>query len=143
MEVCLAALLFGLYATATVYAMIHFNKVASVARFRTIALVAAQQKMDEIMTTSWTTTGTKPAVLTTGTTDETAIPLNNDALNSASGLSSIYTNNDVQVTAKRRTVIGTVTGNTRLLTAAVTVSYTYCSKDYAVTLQGLRATDNF
>lgn len=150
-EVCLAALLLGYFATASVYAMIHFNKVASVARFKTIASVAAQQKMDEIMTVSWKTTGTVPAVLKTGTPE--SIPLNNDAFNSASGLGSIYTNNDVQITATRTTVITAVkeldkvTGlqktNPRLLSASVTVSYKYCNKDYAVTLYGVRATDNF
>lgn len=143
LEVCLAALLLASFATASVYSMIQFNKIASMARLRTLAQSVAQEKMDEIMTVSWTTTGTRPPVLAAGTVTENNIPLNNDALNSASGLSSIYTNNDVQVTATRATTISPVTGNTRLLSATVTLSYSYGNRPYTVTLTGVRATDNF
>lgn len=143
LEVCFAGAIFAAFAVLSMLSFDQLNRFASTARYQTLALAAAQQKMDQIMTTYWSITGSPPAVLTTGTTTETNLPLNNDPFNTERGLSSAFTNYDTQVLDSRSTAISAVSGNTRLLSVAVTVSYTYRGRSYSITQYGLRATDDF
>ncbi len=154
LEVCFAVVAFAIFSAASIYSLSQLNRFASNARYRTLALAAAQQKIDQIMTTPWSVVGTVPTVLAAGTTTEAAptvtLPLNSDPLNSATGLSSAFTNYDTQVLDTRTTVITKLTdcsGNTgsssRLLRASVTVSYTYRGKSYSIVLTTLRGTDDF
>lgn len=154
LEVSFAVALFSLFAVASIYSITQANRFASNARYETLALAAAQQKIDQIQTASWSVVGTTPTLLTAGTTTEQSptvvLPLNNDPLNSQAGLSSAFTNLDTQVLDSRTTVITKLTdcsGNTgttsRLLRVDVTVSYTYRGKTRAVTLSALRSSDDF
>lgn len=138
LEVCLATALFGYFAIASVFGMVQFNRMASVARYRTLAQVVAQQKMDQIMTTSWSYASTKPAVLNSST--ENNLPLNNDTFNTGT-LSSIYTSSDSPVTATRTTTITTL--SSRLIQATVVLTYNYAGRPYTITLVGIRASDDF
>lgn len=143
LEIAFAVAIFAAFAVLSVISFSQLNWFASSARYETLALAAAQQKMDQIMTTPWSVSGATPAVLTAGTTTETNLPLNNDSFNTETGLSSAFTNYDTQVLDSRKTVITAVGGNTRLLSVAVTVSYTYRGRSYSITQYGLRATDDF
>lgn len=144
LEVSFAIAIFSYFAVASILGLVQFNRFASVARYRTLALSAAQQRMDQVMTTSWSVLASVPAILTTGTTTETNLVLNSDPFNSEAALSSAYTTHDTQVSiTSRTTAIATVSGNTRLRVATVTVNYTYCGRPYSLSLRGLRATDDF
>ena len=154
LEVSFAVAIFSLFAGGSIYALSQADRFASNARYKTLALAEAQQKIDQIMTTPWSVLGGVPAVLTTGTTTEAApniaLPLNGDPFNSESGLSSAFTNSDTQVLDSRTTVITKLTdysGNTgsasRLLRADVTVTYTYRGKQTNLTLSTVRSTDDF
>ncbi len=154
LEVCFAVAVFSLFAVTSVYAVTLANKFASISRYRTLALAAAQQKVDQVMTTPWTVLGTVPTVLTAGTSTEASptiiLPLNGDPFNSASGLSSAFTNYDTQVLDSRTTVITKLTdcsghtgASSRLLRAVVTVTYTYRGKQYTLSLSTMRSTDDF
>ncbi len=145
---------FSLFAVSSIYALTLANQFASTSRYETLALAAAQQRVDQVMTIPWSVVGTVPTVLTAGTTTEQSpaivLPLNNDPFNSASGLSSAFTNLDTQVLDSRTTVITKLTdcsGNTgsssRLLRADVTVAFTFRGKPHTVTLNTLRGTDDF
>jgi type II secretory pathway pseudopilin PulG len=153
-EICLAMAIFSLFAATSVYALSQANRFASNSRYRTLALAAAQQKIDQIMTTPWSVAGTVPAVLTTGTTTEQApnisLPLNGDPFNSETGLSSAFSNSDTQVLDSRTTVItkltdcsGNMGANSRLLSATVTVTYTYRGVQANLSLTTMRSTDDF
>lgn len=143
LELSFAVAIFAFFAIGSIQALLQFNRFASNARYQTLATAAAQQKIDQVLTTAWSVSGTRPTVLTTGTTTESNLPLNNDTFNSASGLSSAFTSLDTQVLDPRTTVISAVSGNTRLLSVAVTVSYTYRGRAYSITLNSMRATDDF
>lgn len=177
LEVSFAVAIFALFAVGSIYALNLANRFANNSRYRTLAMAAAQQRLDLAMTTPWSTNTTPAAVLrvdsgvagTTGntkitvgtdsqgrpqaTTEESSLPLNNDAFNAETGLGSAFTNYDVQVFDKRTTVITKLMdasgndpakgANSRLLRINVTVSYTYRSKPYSVTLSSLRTADNF
>jgi len=171
MEVSFAVAIFSLFAVGSIYALNLANRFANNSRYRTLALAAAQQRIDLVMTTPWSTVSQPAKVLrvdsgvagTTGntkitvdtadvqaTTEETSLPLNNDSFNSQTGLGSAFTSYDVQVFDKRTTVIKKLTdssGNTdkksRLLRADVTVSYTYRGNPYSVSLSTLRTSDDF
>ena len=154
LEVCFAVAVFSLYAVASVYSLTQLNRFASTSRYETLALSAAQQKIDQIMTTPWSVLGTVPTVLVAGTTTEASpsvtLLLNNDPLNSGTGLSSAFTSYDTQVLDSRTTVITKLTdcsgqagASSRLLRADVTVTYTYRGKQHSITLSTLRETDDF
>lgn len=145
---------FSLYAVASVYSLTQANRFASTSRYETLALSAAQQKIDQIMAVPWSVMGTVPTVLTAGTTTEAAptvnLLLNNDPLNAGAGLSSAFTSYDTQVLDSRTTVITKLTdcsgqtgAKSRLLRADVTVAYTYRGKAHSITLSTLRETDDF
>ena len=137
----IAGAVLALFIVGSVSAMAQINRWASVARLRTLALAVTQQKIDQIMTTSWSVLSPTPTILTAGTTTESNLPLNNDAFNNETGLSSAFTNLDVQVIDTRTTQITSLT--TRTLRAVVTVSYTYRNRPYTVSMTTLRATDDF
>jgi prepilin-type N-terminal cleavage/methylation domain-containing protein len=173
LEVSFAVAIFSLFAVGSIYAMTQANRFASNSRYRTLALAACQQKIDQVMTAAWSTNpGSTPAQVLrvdsgaaqtvgnvtttvdttkfTATTTEKSLPLNNDAFNAETGLSSAFTNYDVQVIDQRTTVISKLadcTGNTgltsRLLRADVTVSYTYRGKPVSVSISALRTADDF
>ena len=154
LEVCFALAVFSLYAVASVYSLTQANRFASTSRYETLALSAAQQKIDQVMAVPWSVMGTIPTVLTAGTTTEAAptvnLLLNNDPLNAGAGLSSAFTSYDTQVLDSRTTVITKLTdcsgqtgAKSRLLRADVTVAYTYRGKAHSITLSTLRETDDF
>jgi type II secretory pathway pseudopilin PulG len=169
LEVVFAAAIFSSVAVISILAFTTFNRFASNIRYQSLAMAAAQQKMDQIMTTPWSVSGTTPTVLTTGSTVEPngsdtpgnapsaanpVLPLNNDYWNgtSATGtplssggqiLSSTFTSLDTQVIDNRTTVISAVSGNPRMVSVKVTVSYTYRGTPQSITLYSLRATNDF
>jgi len=145
---------FCLFATASVYSLTLANRYASNSRYETLALAALQQKVDQIMTTPWSVLGTVPTVLSPGTVTEASptiiLPLNNDPFNNETGLSSAFTNSDVQVIDSRTTVIAKLTdcsgntrANSRLLQATVTVSYTYRGTQHTISQNTIRTSDDF
>lgn len=144
LELCFAIAVFSSFAVASILGLMQFNRFASVARYETLATAAARQRLDQIMTISWTVLGAVPSVLTIGTATETNLVLNSDSFNAAAGLSSAFTAADtaVPITA-RTTTISAVSGNTRLLRAMVTVAYTYRGRPYSCSLTALRTTDDF
>lgn len=153
-ELCFALASFSLFAATSIYSLSQANRFASNSRYKTLALAVAQQKIDQIMTTPWSVAGAVPTVLAAGTTTEAApnvaLPLNGDPLNSANGLSSAFTNLDIQVLDSRITEItkltdcsGNTGNNSRLLRATVTVFYTYRGKQTSLALTTIRSTDDF
>ncbi|MEI9895853.1 MAG: hypothetical protein WDN28_18755 [Chthoniobacter sp.] len=140
-EVVIAASVLALFIVGAVSAMAQINRWASAARMRTLATALVQQKIDEVLTTPWSVLSTTPTVLTAGTVTETRLPLNNDAFNNETGLSSAFTNLDVQVIDTRTTVITSVSAH--MIRALVTVSYTYRGHSYSISMTTLRTTDDF
>ena len=120
--------------------MTQVNRWATGARLRTLALAVAQQRIDQVQTSPWQLSGSRPALLTPGTTTETNLPLNNDTFNSAAGLSSAFTNLDNEVSATRTTVVTDLTARTIRVT--VTVNYTFRTRAAAISLTTLRTSDN-
>lgn len=143
LELSFAVAIFSLFAVGSILALVQFNRFATVSRYQTLALAAAQQRMDQVMTTPWSVLGTRPAILTTGTTVENNLPMNNDPFNATAGLSSAFTSLDTQLIDSRTTVITAVSGNTRLLSVSITVNYTYRGRAYSISMNSLRATDDF
>jgi hypothetical protein len=141
LEVIITASILALFIVGSVSAMAQVNRLASIARMRTMALAAAQQKIDQILMTSWSVLNTAPTILTAGTTTENNLPLNYDTFNSESGLVSSFTTLDTPINLTRTTVIKSI--STRQVSAAVAVSYTYRGKTYTVNMNTLRTTDDF
>lgn len=151
-EVIFAASVLAVFACVSLVVFTQMNRFAANARLRTLAMAVAQQQVDLIQTAPWTLGSEPPAVLTTsrptaptkrtlvaGTIMENNLPLDNDSFNSQAGLSSPYTNLDLQVTATRNTVITYPT--TRTVAAVVTVLYTFRGKSFSVSLSTLRTSD--
>ena len=82
-EVLVAGALHAALISGTVTALTQLNRWATAARLRTIATAVAQQRIDQIETTAWQVVGTRPALLTAGTTTENNVPLNNDDYNAS------------------------------------------------------------
>ena len=139
-EVVFAGCLLALLVSSSVVAMTQVNRWATGARLRTLALAVAQQRIDLAQTAPWQLAGTRPAILVAATTIENNLPLNNDAFNSATGLSSAFTALDTQVSAQRTTVATDIT--TRLVRLSVTVTYTYRNRPVSVSLSTLRCSDS-
>lgn len=139
-EVVIAGAILSIFVAGAVATLAQLNRWATSARFRTLALALAQQKSDEILTTSWQTRGVRPSVLTAGTATENNLPLNNDAFNSATGLSSAFTTLDTPVAATRTTQITDV--SVRMIRAVVTVSFTYRGRPQSIRLTTLRTIDD-
>jgi len=139
-EVVIAGAILAIFIAGSVATMAQINRWASAARLRTLALALAQQKSDEVLTTPWQTRGTRPAVLAAGTNTESTLPLNNDAFNSAAGLSSAFTALDTPVGATRTTQITDLSA--RSVRAVVTVTFSYRNRPYTVSLTTLRTTDD-
>jgi len=140
-EVVIAASILALFIVGSISTMTQVNRWATAARMRTLATALVQQRIDQILTTSWSVLSPTPTLLTAGTTTETKLPLNNDAFNNETGLSSAFTNLDVQVIDTRTTVINSVSAH--MINAVVTVSYTYRAHSYSITMTTLRTTDDF
>ena len=139
-EVLIAGTLLASLIAGALTALTQLNRWATSARLRTLALAVAQQRIDLIETTPWQVVGTRPTVLTAGTTTDNNVPLNNDDYNAATSLISPYTNLDSQVMSTRTTVITDLT--TRTLRATVTITFTYRNRPFTITLNTLRATDS-
>ncbi|HEY3899125.1 MAG TPA: hypothetical protein VGM54_10955 [Chthoniobacter sp.] len=140
-EVIIAASVLALFIVGSVSAMAQINRWASVARMRTMALAEAQQKIDQILMTSWSVLNATPAILTAGTTTESNLPLNYDTFNSESSLVSSFTTMDTAINLTRTTTIKSI--STHQVSAVVTVSYSYRGKTYSVSMTTLRTTDDF
>jgi hypothetical protein len=131
------------------------NKVAIEARLRTTAVALAQQKVDEVLGTPWTS-NERPAVLKpTGTPGrgrpgkskkEQNIPMNQGTLN-APGLKSYWSNLNMNVVANRETIVADVAPPAgrpvRQVRVSVIVDYTYGGKESVVELRTLRTSDSF
>jgi type II secretory pathway pseudopilin PulG len=145
LEAAAASAMLVMLVAALALSLTQINCWASAARLKTLALAAAQEKVDEVLTTSWKVRNPAPAALvdsqpdTTPETTETLV-LNNDALNSQSTLSSAYTALDTPVNATRKTWIKSLT--TRSVRAVVTVDFTYRGRTYSTALTTLRVTDD-
>ena len=140
-EVVIAGAVLALFVVGSVSAMAQINRWAATARLRTLAMALVQQKIDQILTTPWSVLGTTPAILTAGTTTETNLPLNYDAFNNETGLSSAFTNLDVQVIDTRTTTLTSI--SSRMVSALVTVNYTYRNHSYSLSMTTLRSSDDF
>lgn len=140
-EVVIAGAVLALFIVGSVSAMAQVNRWAVAARYRTLALALVQQRIDQILTTPWSILSTTPAILTPGTTTETKLPLDNDPYNNETGLSSAFTNLDVQVIDTRTTTITSISSH--LVSAVVTVNYTYRNHSYSLSMTTLRASDDF
>src|ERR1700677_146009 len=96
MELTFAVAIFSSFAVVSILSFTTFNRFASNARYETLALAVAQQKMDQIMTSPCslnTNTSLGPILYMSGTTispnssnvytsgTETNLPLNNDSYN--------------------------------------------------------------
>lgn len=170
MELMFASALLTAFAVVSILAFTTFNRFASNARYESLALAVAQEKMDEILTSvcninSTVTLG--PTLTLSGTTvspnssdvypsiSETNLALNNDkynltrTINSGSALTlllsgTIYAGaEDTQVIDTRTTTFTAVSGNVREMTVNITVAYTYRGNQFTVTLSSIRASDNF
>ena len=139
-EVVFAGCLLAVLVSSSVVAMTQVNRWATGARLRTLALAVAQQRIDQAQTAPWQLSGTRPAILVAATTTENNLPLNNDAFNSATGLSSVFTALDTPVSAQRTTVAADIT--IRLVRISVTVTYTYRDRPVSVSLSTLRTSDS-
>ncbi len=139
-EHIVAAGMIVVFAVSALVALVQANRFANASRLQAIALAVAQQRIDEILTTSWNSATGRPAVLATGTRTEANLPLNNDSLASASaGTLSAFSNLDAQVNASRITQVIDV--SSRQVRANVNVTYQYRGRNYSVALGTLRAID--
>ncbi len=139
-EVVIAAGMLAVFAAGAMVAMTQINRFAAASRLQTLALAVAQQRVDEVLTVPWVLNAPRPEVLKVGSQTETDLPLNNDAFNSQSSLSSPFTALDLQVNARRVTEITNLAP--RRVRAVITVSYAYRGRNYALSLTTIRATDN-
>ena len=140
LEVTFAGCILAVFIAGSVVAMTQINRWATAARYRTLALAVAQQRVDEVMTTPWQIEEGRPTILTAGTATENNIPLNNDSFNSTTGLSSAFTQRDTQVNLTRTTQVTDLTART--LRAVVSVTFTYRNRPSTVTLTTMRTTDS-
>jgi type II secretory pathway pseudopilin PulG len=140
LETVFAACILAVFVCTSFIALTQINRYAANGRLKTLALAFAQQKLDLIMTVPWSVSGTRPTILAAGTVTENNLPLDNDNFNHQTGLSSVFSTLDLQVSATRTTVITNVTA--RILRATVTLTYTYRSITSTITLTSLRTTDN-
>ena len=139
-EHMISAGLMVVFAMTALVALVQANRFACASRLQALALAAAQQRVDEVLTAPWNVF-TRPTVLTPGSRTEANLTLNNDTLASASaGTLSPFSTLDVQVDATRVTQITDL--SSRQVRAAVTVTYTYRGRNYTVGLTTLRAIDS-
>lgn len=140
LEAAIASTLLVILVSSVAVAMIQINRWAAAARLQTIALAVAQQKVDEVLAVPWLIRSPRPPVLTAGTVTENNLALNNDAFNSQTALSSLFTDLDTPVTATRVTQITDLPP--RSVRASVTVTFTYRQHTYRSQLTTLRVTDD-
>lgn len=127
------------FAATAFAALSQFNRFATASRLRVHALSLAQQRVDEILTTSWRTGAARPTVLSAGVQEDEGLTLNADELNEATGLGSLFTKLVTPVEATRTVEISNV--NSRTVRATVTVAFTYANREYQVSLTTMRAID--
>lgn len=140
------------------------NRRAFTSRLETLALTLAQQKIDDVLAVPWQMGQPTPTLLQTlpppgpATVPPTAdfkvtvenptntpplpsgLPLGNDDLNNATGLSSAFTKQDFQVGAVRTTTVTKI--NDRMVRILVSVTFNYRGLSYSVSLRTLRAIDS-
>lgn len=138
-EVTVALGIMSVFSAASIAVLIRMNRNAQSARLQTMALLVAQQKIDEILTAPWPDSS-KPFPV--GSETNVSVLLDDDP--NRSGGTANY---DMPVDAHRTTTISD-TSNLRIKTAEVTVSYTYRQNPNAtpvpgITLKTLRCTDRF
>ena len=142
-ETVVATAIVAVFIAFLVAAIVQMNSYAYGARLQTTALALAQQKIDEILSSTWTNTSRPTVIAANSTKVESNLSMCNDPLNTQTALSSAYTALDVQVNATRTTVITDIgAAPTRQCSAAVSVVYTYKNKTYTVSLTTLRAIDS-
>jgi type II secretory pathway pseudopilin PulG len=138
-EIMVAMGLIVLFAGTALASMTQFNRYAMASRLRANALAQAQQRIDEVLTAAWTSSGGRPAVLANGTRTETNIVLNADDKNKQTGLKSLFTDLVTPVKGTRTTTITTI--STRVVRADVTITFTYAKRNYTIALTTMRASD--
>jgi type II secretory pathway pseudopilin PulG len=148
MEIMVAASVILIFSLGAIVSLTTMNRRANAGRLQTLALAAAQQKIDDILTTPWSVT--RPALLQKGTVSETydatsqtgGIRIGNDPLNAQTGLSSAFTGLDLEVPATRTTVVDDLgAAADGKIIATVTVTFKYRGRDYTVTLKTIRVSD--
>lgn len=139
-EVAVAVAVISIFVAGAVLALVQMNRYAAISRLQTLAQALAQQRVDEILSTQWILGQPRPAALNAGTRTDANLPLNNDPLNSQTGLSSLFTDLDVAVNATRVSEITDLSA--RQCRAVVTVTYNFRNRPYQIRLSTLRATDN-
>lgn len=140
LEAAVASAMLALLISSLGLALVRINQWATAARLKTLALVVAQQRVDEILSTPWQIRNPRPAVLTAGTTTDANLRLNDDATNDATGLRSVFSGLDTPVPATRVTQV--VDLPPRAVRATVTVTFTFRNRTYATSLTTLRVTDD-
>jgi prepilin-type N-terminal cleavage/methylation domain-containing protein len=138
-EIVVAMGIMVLFVATSLASMTQFNRYAMASRLRAHALSLAQQRIDEVLTTGWSSAGTTPAVLAVGTRTENNLVLNADDKNKQAALKSLFTDLVAPVTGTRTTTITSI--STRLVRADVTVTFTYAKRTYTIALTTMRATD--
>jgi hypothetical protein len=109
--------------------MTQANRNAYATRNQTGAQELCEGKIDEIVSVSYTSSGTVPALLANGTTSEAV---------------SVYieqNNTTVAVPGTRTTTIATADASLKLLQVSVNVSYTFRGRPYSYQACTLRAPD--
>ncbi len=139
-EIAVALAVISIFVAGAVLALVQMNRFATVSRLQTLALGLAQQRVDEILTTQWLLGTPRPTALEAVTRTDANLPLNNDAFNSRAGLSSLFSDLDVQVNATRISEIADV--SPRQLRAVVTVTYNFRGRTYSFVMTTLRTSDN-
>ena len=139
-EVLIAASIMAVFACTSLVALTQLNRYAAVSRLRTLALAFVQQRIDLFMTTPWDVATSAPAILVVGATTENNLPLDNDNFNNATGLSTAFTNLDLQANATRTKTVTSISARVR--SAVVTVTYSYRGRTYSVSMNSMRTTDN-
>lgn len=140
LEAAVASAMLTALIAALALSLTQINRWANTARLKTLSLALAQQRVDQVLTAKWLVRGTRPAVLTAGTVTENNLQLNNDSLNSQTGLSSAFTALDTPVPATRTTMVTNLPP--RGVRAVVTVSFVYRGRTYQTSLTTLRVTDD-
>lgn len=163
-EMMIACMIICISVAGGLWAMNMLNRRAFTSRLETLALTLAQQKIDDVLAVPWQMGQPTPTLLQTlpppgpATVPPTAdfkvtvenptntpplpsgLPLGNDDLNNATGLSSAFTKQDFQVGAVRTTTVTKI--NDRMVRILVSVTFNYRGLSYSVSLRTLRAIDS-
>jgi prepilin-type N-terminal cleavage/methylation domain-containing protein len=138
-ELMVAMAILVIFAATTFVALTQYNRFATASRLRIHALALAQQEIDEILTVQWRVSAARPAPLAAGTRNEENLVINADALNTQTGLGSIFTPLVTPIRATRTVQITNVSART--VAATVTVSFNFANRPYSVVLSTIRSSD--